>query len=150
MNNVINFVKHHVIHQFGVPRRIIHDNGPQFASQSFNQFCDKYQIQNVASTAYNPTANGLAETFNKVIIKLLKNFVSTSKRDWNEKLRECLWVYQMMVQTPIGNTPISLVYRFEAVIPLEIHILSLRVALETKMNDEDNHQLHLQELKALD
>jgi len=33
--NVINFIKHHVIHRFGVTRRIIH-NSPQFASQSFN------------------------------------------------------------------------------------------------------------------
>ena len=32
--NVVNFIKHHVIHRFDVPRRIIHDNGPQFASQS--------------------------------------------------------------------------------------------------------------------
>ena len=36
MNNVTNFIKHHVIHQFGVPRIIIHDNCPQFASQLFN------------------------------------------------------------------------------------------------------------------
>ena len=26
-SNVVNFIKHHVIHRFGVPRRIIHDNG---------------------------------------------------------------------------------------------------------------------------
>jgi len=26
--NVINFIKHHVIHRFGVPMRIIHNNGP--------------------------------------------------------------------------------------------------------------------------
>jgi len=32
---------------------------------------------------------------------------------------------------------------------LEIQILSLRVALETQMTDEDNYQLHLQELEAL-
>jgi len=51
--NVINFIKHHVIHQFGVPRRIIHDNGPKFASQVFYQFCNTYWIQNVASTTYN-------------------------------------------------------------------------------------------------
>ena len=30
--NVVNFIKHHVIHRFGVPRRIIHDNSPQFVS----------------------------------------------------------------------------------------------------------------------
>jgi len=57
-SNVINFIKHCVIHQFGVPQRIIHDNGPQFASQSFYRFCDKYQIQNVALTAYNPVPMG--------------------------------------------------------------------------------------------
>jgi len=74
-NNIINFIKHHVIHRFGIPQRIIHDNGPQFASQSFYQFCDKHKIQNVTSTAYNPAANGLAEAFNKTIIKLLKNYL---------------------------------------------------------------------------
>jgi len=69
--NVVNFIKHHVIHRFCVPRRIIHDNGPQFASQVFYRFCDKYQIQNVVTTAYNTAANDLAEAFNKTIIKLL-------------------------------------------------------------------------------
>ena len=104
-SNVVNFVKHHVIHRFGVPRWIIHDNGLQFISQVFYQFCDKYRIQNVASTAYNPTANGLAEAFNKTIIKLLKKFVSSNKRDWDEKLGECLWAYRTTVRTPTGNTP---------------------------------------------
>jgi len=78
---VVNFIKYYIVHLFGVPRWIIHENGPQFASQSFYLFCDKYQIQNVASIAYNLAANGLAEAFNKTIIKLIKNFVSTSKRD---------------------------------------------------------------------
>ena len=70
---VVNFIKHHVIHRFGVLRLIIHDNVPQFVSQVFYRFPDKYQIQNMASTAYNPATNGLAEAFNKIIIKLLKN-----------------------------------------------------------------------------
>jgi len=101
-------------------------------------------------TAYNPAANGLAEAFNKMIFKLLKKFDFASKRDYNEKLSECLWVYRTTVRTPTGNTSFSLVYECEAVIPLEIQIPSLRVALTTKMTDKDNHQLHLQELKTLD
>ena len=87
--NVINFVKHNIIHRFGVPQRIIHDKN-QFAIKSFYQFCDKYRIKNVASIAYKPTAYGLAKAFNKMIIKLLKKFIYASKRDWNEKLSECL------------------------------------------------------------
>jgi len=55
-----------------------------------------------------------------------------------------------MIRTPTSNTPFSLVYGCEAVIPLEIQILSLCVALTTKMTNRDNDQLHLQELEALD
>jgi len=44
----------------------------------------------------------------------------------------------------------SLVYEYEAVIPLEIQLPSLRVTLATKMTEEDNHRLRLQELEALD
>jgi len=116
---VVNFIKYHVIHRSSVPRRIIHDNGPQFASQVFYRFCDRYRIQNVTSTAYNPAANGLAEAFNKIIIKLLKKFISLNKRDWNEKLSECLWAYRTIVRTPTGSTPFSLVYGYVAVIPLK-------------------------------
>ena len=72
-SNVINFIKHYVINRFGVPRRIIHDNDLQFTSQVFYQFCNKYQIQNVALTAYNPAANGLAEAFNRTIINYSRN-----------------------------------------------------------------------------
>ena len=98
----------------------------------------------------NPATNGLAEPFNKTIIKLLKKFIPSSKRDWNKKLSECLWAYQMMVRLPTSNTPFSLVYDCEVVIPLEIQIPSLCVALATKMTERDNDRLHLQELEALD
>ena len=90
------------------------------------------------------------EAFNKIIIKLLKKFISLNKRDWNEKLSECLWAYRTTVRTPTGNTPFFLVYGCEAVIPLEIQMSSLRVALMARMTKEDNDRLRLQELEAVD
>jgi len=41
-------------------------------------------------------------------------------------------------------------YWWEAVLPLEIQIPSLYIALATEMMNEAKHWLHLQELKALD
>ena len=32
-SDVIKFVKHHVIYRFGVPRRIVHDNGPSSSAR---------------------------------------------------------------------------------------------------------------------
>jgi len=53
-------------------------------------------------------------------------------------------------ENPDKTTPFSLVYECEVVLPLEIQILFLRVALTTKMADEEKHRLCLQELEALD
>jgi len=80
VSDVVKFVKHHVIYRFSVPWRIVHDNGPQFVSQAFQRFCSKFRIQSVSSMAYCPATNGLTETFNKTIGKLLKKFVSKSQR----------------------------------------------------------------------
>ena len=96
-SDVIKFIKHHIIYRFGIPRRIIHDNGSQFVSHAFTRFCDKFRIQNLASTAYNPAANGQAEAFNKIIIKILTKLVSTSKRDWDEKLGKSIWAYRTTI-----------------------------------------------------
>ncbi|XP_020245255.1 uncharacterized protein LOC109823389 [Asparagus officinalis] len=89
-SNVIKFLKHHIVYRYDVPRHIIHDNGPQFVSQAFTRFCDKFRIKNLASTAYNPVANGKVEAFNKTIVRILTKVVSTNKRDWNEKLGQSL------------------------------------------------------------
>ena len=58
--------------------------------------------------------------------------------------------YRTIVRTPTKATPFSLVYGCEAVLPLEIQIPSLRVALTTEMTTEEKHQQRLQELEALD
>ena len=99
---------------------------------------------------YYSAANGLAEAFNKTIGKLLKKFISKSQRDWDNKLGEYLWAYRMTVRTLTKAMPFFLVYGCETVLPLEILIPSLRVALTTRMMDEEKYRLRVQELKVLD
>ena len=55
--------------------------------------------------------------------------VETS-RDWSEKLPFALWAYHTSFHTSIGVAPFSLVYGTKAVLPVEIEVGSLRIALE--------------------
>ena len=48
------------------------------------------------------------------------------------------------------DTPFSLVYEYEVVLPLETQIPSLCIALMIEMMHEDERRLHFQELEALD
>ena len=62
--------------------------------------------------------------------------VETS-RDWSEKVPFALWAYRTSFRTSIGATPYSLVYGMEAVLPVEIEIGSLRVALEHQISETE-------------
>ena len=98
---------------------------------------------------YNAPANGLAEDFNKTICNLLSKVVEKSKRDWQERLGETLWVYRTSYKTATQSTPFTLVYGVEAVLPLELQIPSLRIAIQEGLTEDENHKLRLAELEAL-
>ena len=73
--------------------------------------------------------NGAVEAANKNIKRILRRMVETS-REWSKKLPFALWAHQTSVRTSTTATPYSLVYGIEAVLPVEIEMSSLRVALE--------------------
>ncbi|KAG9442619.1 hypothetical protein H6P81_018473 [Aristolochia fimbriata] len=110
---VVDFIRTQIIYRYGV----------------MDRFCKKFCIQQRTSTAYNSAANGLAEAFNKTLCKILKKTIGANKRSWNKKLGEALWAYRTSFRTPTQLTPFSLVYGTEAVLPLEVQLPSLRIAM---------------------
>ena len=70
------------------------------------------------------------------IKRILQNMVETS-RDWSEKLPFALWAYHTSFRTSIGATLFSLVYSMEVVLPVEIEVGSLRVALDHQIAETD-------------
>jgi hypothetical protein len=148
--NVEHFIRTQLIYRFGVPSRIMSDNGTPFKNKQVDKLCSKFKINHYYSTAYNPAANGQAEAFNKTLCKLLKKVVSKNKREWHEKLLEALWAYRTTTRTPTGMTPYSLVFGGEAVLPLEVQITSLRDATHEKLSEDESIKLRLDELERLE
>jgi hypothetical protein len=61
-----------VFARYGIPKTIVSDNGPQYSSFQFQQFCKEYDIKHSLSSPEHPKSNGLAENSVKTIKKLLK------------------------------------------------------------------------------
>nr|XP_009804548.1 PREDICTED: uncharacterized protein LOC104249760 [Nicotiana sylvestris] len=80
----------------------------------------------ITSTPYHLVGNGQAESTNKVIVNNLKKRLEESKGNWSELLPGVLWAYHTTTKTSTGETPISLVYGAEALIPVEIGEPSMR------------------------
>ena len=75
--------------------------------------------------------------------------VKTS-RDWSENLPFALWAYRTSFRTSTKATPYSLVYGMEAVLPVEIEMGSLRVALEYQISETGWAQSRYDQLSLLD
>ncbi|CAM8989666.1 unnamed protein product [Rhodiola kirilowii] len=148
--NVVEFITKHIIYRHGVPQRIVTDNGKQFSNKLMTSLCEKFKFKQYKSSMYNAPANGLAEAFNKTLCNLLRKVVGKSKRDWHEKIGEALWAYRTTYKTPTQATPYALVYGVEAVLPLELQIPSMRIAIQEGLSSDENDKLRLAELEALD
>ena len=105
--------------RFGTPRTLVSDNGLQFDSKAFRQYCSDLGIKNKYSTLAYPQGNGQAETINKVIVNGLKKRLDDAKGKWVKELPHVLWTYRTTPQHSTGETPFSMTYGTEAVIPLE-------------------------------
>jgi len=70
--DVIDFVKEHIIHRFGIPQTITTDGGSVFISAELRKFADDMGFKLIRSSPYYAQANGQAEASNQSLIKLIK------------------------------------------------------------------------------
>ncbi|KAK0593290.1 hypothetical protein LWI29_034321 [Acer saccharum] len=126
--NTISFVKKNILYRFGIPNTIT-DNGTQFDGRKFRELCDKYGINNYYASPAHPQTNGQTEAVNKIIKHNLKAKLATKKGSWADKLPQVLWAYRTTERGSTGETPYSMAYGAEAVIPVETSFSSPRVQL---------------------
>ena len=83
-----------------------------------------------------PQENGQAETVNKVTVGGLKKILDYAKGKWVEELPHVLWTYRTTPCKSIGETPFSITYGAEVVIPLKTGFPTLRMSSFTLSNDD--------------
>ncbi|XP_070026470.1 uncharacterized protein [Nicotiana sylvestris] len=111
------------------------------------EFFEKWRIKRILSTPYHPAANGQAKSSNKVILNILKKKLEKAKGLWPELLPEVLWAYRTTRKTNTGETPYSLVYGTDAVIPVEVGEPSLRYSNESGTCNDESRLQNLDEVE---
>ena len=78
---------------------LVSDNGSQFTSGPFKEFCEQYGIRNQFSTPTYPQTNGQAESSNKTLLDGIKKRLEKAKGRWVEELPNILWTAKRRVST---------------------------------------------------
>ncbi|XP_050881388.1 uncharacterized protein LOC127084911, partial [Lathyrus oleraceus] len=110
---VARFLKKEIICRYGIPSRIITDNGTNLNNKTMKELCESFKIEHHNSSPYRPKMNGAVEAANKNIKKIL-------------------------------------VYGMEAVLPIEVEIPSMRILMETKLEEAEWIQNRFDQLNLVD
>ena len=124
----IKFIWKNIITRFGIPKTIVSDNGTQSNSKPFMKYCSEVGIRNIYSSPAYPQSNGQAKASNKTILDRIKKRLEDTKGRWVEELPNVLWTFRTTPRRSTGETPFSLAYGSEAVIPLEIDLPTFRIS----------------------
>jgi hypothetical protein len=147
--NMVEFVKEHIIYRFGIPQTITTDQGTQFTSSEFRDFAESTGIKLLNSSPYYAQANGQAEASNKIMIKIILKKIDQKPKRWHSVLNEALWAYRMAPHGATQTSPYELVYGHHAILPWEIQSDSRRVILQKDLSSKDYNDLMMDELEGL-
>ncbi len=112
---------------------------------------ESMSIQVVHSTSYYPQGNGLVESSNKSLVRVIKKLLEDNKESWDSKLKFALWADKLTIKNSIGNSPFKLVYGANVVFHIQ---LILRVAKflqeeQEEVNDMVRRMNNLVELQQI-
>ncbi|XP_059654615.1 uncharacterized protein LOC132301374 [Cornus florida] len=148
-STVINFIKKHIIHRFGIPETLTTDRGLSFVRNKVLDYCAECGVQVIRYAPYFTQANKQVEASNKVILNILKKMIENYSKEWHHLLSEALWAYRNSKRLNTGATPYMLTYGHDVVLPMEMTIRSTRVAFQNKLTPADYNHAMLVELEDL-
>ena len=131
--------------KYGVPRKILSDQGRNFESDIIKELYKVYGITKTCTCPYTPCANGQCERFNRTVHDLLRSLSKEKKRKWHEYLAEVTYAYNATLNVMTGYSPFYLLFGRDATVPIDgifgeesgpddwiaLHVTCLRQAFET-------------------
>ena len=127
---IMHFLENNILDRFGFPRRILTDNATAFKYKNMICFCYKYHISLNHSVAYYPQVNGLAESSNKILLRIITKSLEENKRAWHTKLKYALWADIINPKREIGIPPFRLIYGVEVVFPASLGVTVMKLLQE--------------------
>ena len=90
-------------------QKIISDNGLQFTSWEFKQFCEQWGIKHHKIIPLRPESNSEIERYFRTLLKAIR-IAHAEKKDWKHELLRYIFAYRNTPHASTGVSPASLIF----------------------------------------
>ena len=91
--------------RFGIPSKILHNQGEEFDNDLFKNLANLLGIQNLRTTPYHPQTNGLTERMNQTVLSMLRTLPEKYKSSWKNYLSKVIYAYNCTRHSNTGCSP---------------------------------------------
>ena len=113
-------VLNHFVVTFGCPLEIHTDNGRIFEGELFHSFCELLEIRKTRSTPYHPAGNGQCEVFNKIVLQMIRAYLSRGFKEWDEHIPLIAMSLHSMKNRSTGYSANMLMLGRETIQPIDL------------------------------
>ncbi|CAF3796274.1 unnamed protein product [Rotaria sp. Silwood1] len=108
-----------VFSRYGLPKYILSDNGPQFVSNVFEDFCRSFRIEQKFTANYHPQGN-MSERVNRTLKPLIAIFAQRSPHSWDKEIQKLAFAIRTSINETTGDTPAFLMFGRDPRTPLDL------------------------------
>ena len=86
------------------------------------KFYKDYNIILSHSIVYYPQGNGLVESSNKILVRIIKKLLQDNKKAWHNKLKYASWEDMISTKKSIATSPFQLVHGTYVIFPASLGV----------------------------
>ena len=110
--------------RFGLPARILHDQGREFDNRLFHELERFCGIVRSRTTPYHPQSNGTCERMNSTLLHMLRTLSESEKPNWHQHVNKLIAAYNATTHSSTGYSPYFLLFGREPLLPLDVILSS--------------------------
>ena len=99
-----------VFSRVGIPEEILTDQGGQFTANYMQELMHIMKIKHLMCSPYHPMCNGLVESFNGTLKRMLYKLCAENPSEWHKMIDPLLFAYREVPNESTGFSSFELIY----------------------------------------
>ena len=107
------------IYKFGMPRRLLSDQGGSFEARVIQELCKSHGIVKTRTSPYHPETDGATERMNRSLLNMLRTLETYKKADWKQHLSRLIHAYNSTKHASTGYSPHYIMFGHHPRLPID-------------------------------
>ena len=108
-----------IVH-YGLPEKILMDQGWNFESQLVADLCELMGMQKIWNSPYHLQTNSQCERFNSTLINMLGTLLKEKKSEWKNHIGTLVHAYNCIQNSATGFSPYFLMFGRQPCLPVDV------------------------------